>query len=196
MTSRAWMTVPLTGVLLSVCTACAMTDPLVIDFSAATLSKPLPRIEGCVVRVGSVVDERKGKEDLGMFGGHVVEGRQVLPWLQQAVERLNTPAVEVGGRQDNPMKTRHLRLHIGLRQLYLHFLLTSVSATSLVQAQYQIDQEPPYSQQYRGTDTRGNWTGTAGSMRTLFNDVLDDVVRQMHADIQQHCQSGQAKSGT
>lgn len=146
------------------------------------------------MRVGSVVDERKGKEDLGMFGGHVVEGRQVLPWLQQAVERLNTPEVEVRSPRQSYEDSTSAPSY---RTAATVSPLTSVSATSLVQAQYQIHQEPPYSQQYRGTDTRGNWTGTAkGSMRTLFNDVLDDVVRQIHADIQQHCQSGQAKSGT
>lgn len=189
MTIRVWALAIQAGVLLSLCTACAT----VVDFSAATSSQSLPRIENCVVRIVSVVDERKSKDDLGIFGGHIVEGRQVLPWLQQAMEQLNTPEVETGGRQANHVKIRHLRVHIGLRQLYLHFLLMSVSATILVQAQYQVDQEPPHSQQYRGTDTMGNWTGSESAMRTLFNEVLADVVRQMHADIQQHCQSGLEK---
>ncbi|TKB93187.1 MAG: hypothetical protein E8D40_03510 [Nitrospira sp.] len=191
MTIRVWALAIQAGVLLSFCTACAT----VIDFSAATSSTPRLRIEDCVVRIVSVTDERKSKEDLGMFGGHVVEGHQVLPWLQQAMEPLNTPEVEAEGRQDNHVKTRRLRVHIGLRQLYLHFLLMSVSATIVVQAQYQIDQQPAHSQQYRGTDTKGNWTGSESAMRTLFNEVLNDVMRQIHADIHQHCQRGREKSG-
>lgn len=120
----------------------------------------------------------------------------MLPWLQQAVEHLNTPEVEAGSRHDSHVKIRRLRVYIGLRQLYLHFLLMSVSATVLAQVQYQIDQQPPHLQQYRGTDTKGNWTGSESSMRALFNDVLADVVRQMHADMYQHCQRGWEKFGT
>lgn len=68
MASRMWTTISLAGVLLGICTACAMSSPLVVDFSETRTGKPLSRIEACVVRIVSVVDERKSKEDLGMFG--------------------------------------------------------------------------------------------------------------------------------
>ncbi len=104
MTSRVWATILQAGVLLSLCAACAITDPLAIDFSAATAGKPLDRIEGYAVRIASVVDDRKSKEDLGVFEAQVVEGRQVMSWLQQAVESLNSPDVEtVGLNKDRAM---------------------------------------------------------------------------------------------
>lgn len=182
------------GLLLSLCVACAMSDPLVIDFSATTSSKPLPRIEGCVVRIAPVVDERTSKEDLGMFQWQIVGGRQVLPWLQQAMASLNAPGPETVTRTNDRATTRTLTVHVGLRQLYVHHpVQNAFAATILLQAQYQVDQEPPHWQLYRGADTKVNWTGSAGSIHTLFNDVLDDVVRRMHADIQQRCQSGREK---
>ncbi len=184
------------GVLLSLYAACAITDPLVIDFSAATTGKPLDRIEDCAVRIASVMDERKSKEDLGMFEGQVVKGRQVMPWLQQAVDSLNPPNVETVSRKGDPVQSRRLAVQVGLTQLYVEHLPRTVAATLVLHATYQIDHGPPQSQQYRGADTKMNWTGSAGSLRTLLNAVLEDVVRRMHADIQQHCQSGREKSGT
>lgn len=197
MTIRVFAISMQAGLLLSLCVACAMSHPLMIDFSEATARKPLPRIEGCVVHIAPVMDERTSKEDLGMFQWQVVGGRQVLSWLQQAVASLNAPGLEMVARTNDRATMRALTVHVGLRQLYVHHpVQNAFAATILLHAQYQVDQEPPHSQLYRGADTKVNWTGSAGSIRTLFDDVLDDVVRRMHADIQQYCQGAQARSGT
>lgn len=202
MPSGVVATVLQVSVLLSLCAACR---PLVIDFSAGNAGNPVPRIEGCAVRIAEVVDERHNKDDLGLFNGQVVEGRAVMPWLQQAVASLNAPDVETDGRSPDRARLRQVTGQVGLTQLYVEHLPHTLAGTIVLHATYQINQGSLYAHQYRGADTKMNWqealmgadwTGSAGSVRTLFNDVLDDVVRQMHADIQQHCQSGQAKSGT
>lgn len=177
-----------TGVLLALCSACATTDPLVVDFSTATTKESLNSIEGCAVKVAPVMDERKSKEDLGMFGAHVVEGRHVIPWLQQAIASLDSAGAEPTGRKNDQEKTRSLDVQVGLNQLYVHPLQSSFAANILLHAQYRVDQGPSHSRQYRGADTNVNWTGSAGSVLALFNDVLANVLRRMLADIEQLCQ--------
>lgn len=167
MMNRVCATILQVGVLLGLCVGCATTDPLVIDFSATATPKPLERIEGCAVSIVSVADERKSKEDLGLFEGQVVEARQVMPWLQQAMASLNSPAVETVGHKDDLARSRHLTVRVGLTQLYVEHLPRTLAGTILVHATYQIDQRAPQSQQYRGSDARMNWMGSAGSVRTL-----------------------------
>lgn len=189
MKTRVLATTMQAGVLLSLCTACATTDPLVIDFSAATTRKSLNSIEGCAVKVAQVIDERKSKEDLGMLGSRLVEGRHVIPWLQQAVESLSSPDVETLDRQEDREKARSLGVQVGLAQLYVHPLQSSFAANILLHAQYRVDQGPPHLHQYRGIDTNVNWTGSAGSVLSLLNDVLEDALRRMRTDMKRLCRS-------
>jgi uncharacterized lipoprotein YajG len=188
MKTRVLATIIQAGVLLVLCAACATTDPLVVDFSTATTRESQDTIEECAVKVATVMDERKSREDLGVLGAHVVEGRHVIPWLQRAVESLNSVDAELIGRKGDPENTRSLAVQVGLTQLYVHPLQSSFAANILLKAQYRVDQGPPRAHQYRGADTNVNWTGSASSVLSLFDDVLGDVLRRMRTDIKQLCQ--------
>ena len=177
------------GVFVSLFAACATTDPIVVDFSAATTKTSSDSIEGCAVKVAPVADERKSKEDLGMLRSQVVEGRHAIPWLQEAVESLNSSDREKVTSKEGREKTRNLSVKVGLAQLYVHPLQSSFAANMLLHAQYRVDQDSPHLYQYRGADTTVNWTGSAGSILTLFNDVLEDVLRRMRIDIKRLCQA-------
>jgi hypothetical protein len=187
MNIRVSVTTIRAGVLLSLYAACATTDPLVVDFSMETTRKSPGIIEGCAVKVSPVIDERKSKEDLGMLGSQVVEGRHLIPWLQQAVESLNSPGMESAGHQGDREHPRSVSVQVGLYQLYVHRLQSSFAANMLLHVQYWVDQDPPRLHQYRGGDTNVNWTGSAGSVFTLFNDVLENILRRMRNDIMRLC---------
>lgn len=169
--------------------ACATTDPLTIDFSATT-RKPLRPIQDCAVKTAPVIDARNGKEDLGMLGQQVVEGRHVLSWLQQAIDSFHSPRPEIERHLDDRGPGRNLDVQVMLKQLYVHPLQSSFATTLVLSVQYRVDEGPVLSRLYRGADTNVNWIGSADAVLDLFNDVLADALRRIAADIKQLCEKG------
>jgi uncharacterized lipoprotein YajG len=174
-------------VLLSI--GCVTTDPLPVDFSTVSTNAQAP-VEGCVITVSPVADARRSKDDLGTLGPRVVEGQDVMPWIERSVQTLSSPVVETASRQGDVSGLKHVDVQVALNQLYVHSLLSSFGGNIHLNVQYRLNQGPPESYRYRGSDTSVNWFGTAESVSDLLNDVLEDLLEKMRSDIVQLCRAG------
>ncbi|TLY41326.1 MAG: hypothetical protein E6K58_10215 [Nitrospirae bacterium] len=140
-------------------------------------------------QVGSVADERLRKNDLGLVGSRVVSTRDVMPWLQQAFETLNDGSTKTSSSVGQVSSGRLVSLKASLKKLYVHTLLTSISANVLVAVSYAIDAGPLDTRLYRGTETGVNWTGSADSVSDLLHDALAHIIKNIRADLMILCRA-------
>ena len=169
---------------------CATTDtPLVVDLKFDPKIEPEAAIEGCMFQVGSVADERLRKNDLGLVGSRVVSTRDVMPWLQQAFETLNDGSTKTSSSVGQVSSGRLVSLKASLKKLYVHTLLTSISANVLVAVSYAVDAGPLDTRLYRGTETGVNWTGSADSVSDLLHDALAHIIKNIRADLMILCRA-------
>lgn len=166
---------------------CVTADiPLVVDLKPKI--EPEAAIEGCRVQVGSVVDERLRKNDLGLVGSRVVWTGDVMPWLHQAFETLNNGSTKTSSSVEQVSSRRLVSLNASLKKLYVHSLLSSISANVLVAVSYAVDAGPPFDTRlYRGTETGVNWTGSADSVSDLLDDALNDIIKDIRTDLTGLC---------
>ena len=169
---------------------CMTADtPLIVDLKPDSKIEPEATIEGCLVHVGSVVDERLRKNDLGLVGSRVVSTEDLLPWLQQAFETLNNASARTSSSGVEASSRRLVRLNASLKKLYVHTLLSSISANVLVAVSYAVDAGPLDSRLYRGTETGVNWTGSADSVSELLDDALADIIKNIRTDLMSLCRA-------
>lgn len=174
--------------LLGSGSGCVSNEPLLVNFDKTIPRDSRSDVGECVVSIAPVVDERTSKDDLGTLGPQVIHGENVMPWVQQAVGVLSQNISKSGGTDRVGASIPRVDVQSALKHLYVHPLLSSVSTNILLAGRYHIDQGSSQPFLYRGTETGMNWTGSAASIASLFDDAMDSILEDMRADIRHLCQ--------
>lgn len=174
-------------VLLGVWTGCVSSAPLLVDLNTAEPRHAEKHIGGCIIHIAPVIDERASRNDLGMLGPQVIHGDNVIPWVQQAVDILNPETNKNAGTDRVSASARQVDIQFSLKRLYVHSLQTSMGANILLVGHYRVDQGPPQSHLYRGSETSVNWTGSAASIVDLLDVAMDGIIARMRADLLNLC---------
>lgn len=167
---------------------CVSNEPLFVNFDKTVTRGSRSDVGECVVSIAPVLDERTSKDDLGRLGSQVIHGENVMPWVQQAVGVLSQNISKSGGTDRVDASIRRVDLQLVLKQFYVHPLRSSVGTNILLAGRYRVDQEVSQPVLYRGTETGINWTGSAASIVSLFDDAMDSILADMRADIRHFCQ--------
>jgi len=166
---------------------CVTTEPLSIDLASLPRKNSATGLKGCIINIVDILDERTSKNDLGSVGPRLVHTNDVMPWIRQSVESVINRSIE---QQPGVIDQRYrVDLTARLKKLYVHTLLTSISANVLLVMNYSVDQSPPETHTYRGRETSVNWTGSADSVAGLFDDAMTDALERLRADLQGRCRS-------
>lgn len=176
------------GLLLMGCT----TDktPMMLDLQrAAQAHSQDSEVMGinCPVRVGSIVDDRPKKGDMGIAYQRSIHASDIAPWLREALSNLQTNYSV--GRPGNEVSARRTQivLNAKLKKLYAHNVAVSISANVVLAVGFAIEGQSETFRTYRGTRTMINWANSPDSINELFNEALQYAMQDLEADLSRLC---------
>ena len=93
----------------------------------------------CPVQVGSIVDDRPKKDDMGIISQRSIHASNIEPWLGEAFSNLQ--ANYSLGRSVNEVSARRtpIVLNAKLKKLYAHTVAVSISANVVLAVGFAID---------------------------------------------------------
>jgi hypothetical protein len=141
----------------------------------------------CPVQVGSIVDDRPKKDDMGIIYQRSIHASNIESWLGEALSNLQ--ANYSLGRSVNEVSAQRTPIvfNAKLKKLYAHTVAVSISANVVLAVGFAIDGQLETFRTYRGTRTMINWANSPDSINELINEALHYAMQDLAADLNRLC---------
>lgn len=166
------------GSLVLVAALCGCAADRVVGVPSASHARvaPTPTSQACPFQIESVEDQREA-EDLGSMGRTLVGGENFRSWFRDGMAA--TPGHST---QPTPVK-----VHITLARAYIQGISTMKAANIIVKVRVTNARGTSAPRMYRGVDASVNWANSQSEVQAAFDGALEDLRRQLAADLSAAC---------